>query len=192
MLQHVRTIRLWRGEFTSKPPFDIGPDTLIVGYSLMGRVDLFPWCLAGNFPANVYDLHTAYLSVSNILLPYDATTKPARNRASVCRTRARPTAFRVGKVSTRKRYREDIGEGHWRKYGKPVVLRIQRGRRARLDAVVAQTIDGIRAVQADRSRAGDVLVSNYSAKTVARIQAARHADRSCRCGIWCRKTRPRS
>ena len=33
-LQHVRTIHLWRGEFGSAPPFDIGPNTLVVGYSL--------------------------------------------------------------------------------------------------------------------------------------------------------------
>ena len=26
-LQHVRTIRLWRGEFGSAPPFNVGPDT---------------------------------------------------------------------------------------------------------------------------------------------------------------------
>jgi hypothetical protein len=27
-LQHVRTIRKWRGEFDKSPPFDIGDDTL--------------------------------------------------------------------------------------------------------------------------------------------------------------------
>lgn len=32
-LQHVRTIRMWRGEFGAAPPFDIGPDTLFVAYS---------------------------------------------------------------------------------------------------------------------------------------------------------------
>jgi hypothetical protein len=32
-LQHVRTIRLWRGEFGSIPPFDAGPDALFVAYS---------------------------------------------------------------------------------------------------------------------------------------------------------------
>jgi hypothetical protein len=32
-LQHVRTIRQWRGEFGSEPPFDTGPDTLFVAYS---------------------------------------------------------------------------------------------------------------------------------------------------------------
>ena len=32
-LRHVRTIHLWRGEFGSAPPFDIGPNTLVVAYS---------------------------------------------------------------------------------------------------------------------------------------------------------------
>jgi hypothetical protein len=32
-LRHVRTIRLWRGDFGSTPPFDIGPDALFVAYS---------------------------------------------------------------------------------------------------------------------------------------------------------------
>jgi hypothetical protein len=27
-LRHVQTIRLWRDDFGSKPPFDIGPDAL--------------------------------------------------------------------------------------------------------------------------------------------------------------------
>ena len=32
-LQHVRTIKQWRGEFGSSPPFDIGDDSLFVAYS---------------------------------------------------------------------------------------------------------------------------------------------------------------
>ena len=32
-LHHVRTIRLWRSEFDSTPPFDVGPDSLFVAYS---------------------------------------------------------------------------------------------------------------------------------------------------------------
>ena len=35
-LRHIGTIRLWRGEFGSTPPFDIGPDTLVVGYQPVG------------------------------------------------------------------------------------------------------------------------------------------------------------
>ena len=41
-LRHVDTIRRWRGEFGSTPPFDIGPDTLVVGYSPVGRDDVLP------------------------------------------------------------------------------------------------------------------------------------------------------
>ena len=40
-LQHVRTIHLWRGEFGSAPPFDIGPNTLVVGYSLWAEMTCF-------------------------------------------------------------------------------------------------------------------------------------------------------
>jgi DNA polymerase I len=36
-LQHVRTVRLWRGEFGSAPPFDTGPDTLFVAFGLGGN-----------------------------------------------------------------------------------------------------------------------------------------------------------
>jgi hypothetical protein len=45
-LNHVRTIRRWRGEFDSRPPFDIGKDTLIVGYSLWAELTCF-MCWAG-------------------------------------------------------------------------------------------------------------------------------------------------
>jgi hypothetical protein len=69
-LQHVRTIRLWRGDFGSAPPFDIGPDALFVGYSAWAELTCF-MTLGWQFPEHVFDLHTAYLSVSNLLLPYD-------------------------------------------------------------------------------------------------------------------------
>ena len=38
-LRHLGSIRRWRGEFGSTPPFDIGPDALIAGYS---RNDVLP------------------------------------------------------------------------------------------------------------------------------------------------------
>ena len=40
-LQHVRTVRLWRGEFGTAPPFDIGPDTLFVAYSVWAEMTCF-------------------------------------------------------------------------------------------------------------------------------------------------------
>ena len=40
-LQHVRTIRMWRGEFGSSPPFDVGPDALFVAYSAWADLTCF-------------------------------------------------------------------------------------------------------------------------------------------------------
>ena len=62
-LQHVRTIRKWRGEFGSKPPFDIGDDTLFVAYSAWAEMTCFK-VLGWKFPAHIFDLHTAYLAAS--------------------------------------------------------------------------------------------------------------------------------
>ena len=54
-LRHVNR-RVWRGDFGSLPPFDIGPDALIVGYSLWAEVTCF-LTLGWLFPVNVYDSH---------------------------------------------------------------------------------------------------------------------------------------
>lgn len=70
-LQHVRTVRLWRGEFGAAPPFDIGVDTLFVAYSAWAELTCF-MTLGWKFPVHVYDLHTAYLAASNVLAPHDA------------------------------------------------------------------------------------------------------------------------
>jgi hypothetical protein len=40
-LQHVRTIKMWRGDFGSAPPFDVGPDTLFVAYSAWAEMTIF-------------------------------------------------------------------------------------------------------------------------------------------------------
>ena len=69
-LRHVQTIRLWRDDFGSKPPFDIGPDALIVAYSAWAEMTCFLQ-LGWPFPEHVLDLHTAYLATSNVLEPYD-------------------------------------------------------------------------------------------------------------------------
>ena len=65
-LRHVRTIRMWRGEFGSTPPFDIGPDTLFVAYSAWAEMTCFI-VLGWEFPEHIFDLHTAYLAASNVL-----------------------------------------------------------------------------------------------------------------------------
>jgi hypothetical protein len=40
-LQHVRTVRMWRGDFGSAPPFDVGPDALFVAYSAWAELTCF-------------------------------------------------------------------------------------------------------------------------------------------------------
>jgi hypothetical protein len=82
-LQRVGTIRRWRGEISSTPPFDIGPDALVVGYSLWAELTCF-LVLGWRFPAHVFDLHTAFLASSNILLPHnpDEVRKKPRKRLS--------------------------------------------------------------------------------------------------------------
>ena len=78
-LRHIETIRRWRGEFGTSPPFPIDDDTLVVGYSLWAEMTCFLQ-LGWRFPKYVYDLHTAYLSVSNILLPYNPDEKRIKQR----------------------------------------------------------------------------------------------------------------
>jgi hypothetical protein len=40
-LQHLHTIKMWRGEFGGEPPFDTSPDTLFVAYSAWAELTCF-------------------------------------------------------------------------------------------------------------------------------------------------------
>ena len=120
-LQHVRTIRLWRGEFGCDPPFDIGPDTLFVAYSAWAEMTCFMvW--AGN------SRHTSSISTPPIWRPaisccrYNPGRRCASGSASACPTPAALMGSRVGSASTRTAIAEDIGEGRWREYGQEAVL----------------------------------------------------------------------
>src|SRR5215510_5625725 len=62
-LQHVHTIRLWRGDFGKVPPFDTGPDTLFTAYSSWAEMTCF-MVLGWKFPVHIFDQHTAYLATS--------------------------------------------------------------------------------------------------------------------------------
>jgi len=119
-LQHVRTLRLWRGEFGREPPFDIGPDTLVVAYSAWAEMICF-LVLGWKFPIYVYDLHTAYLASTNILLPYEPEakrTKPRKRLADACRAYGVEGWENIDKETIAK----DIGEGRWQKYGQAFVF----------------------------------------------------------------------
>ena len=85
-LKHVRTIKLWRGEFGAAAPFNTGPHTLFVAYSAWAEMQCF-LTLGWKFPTHIFDQHTAYLAASNVLLPYEPDeirTKPRKRLADAC------------------------------------------------------------------------------------------------------------
>jgi DNA polymerase I len=167
-LRHVRTIRRWHGEFGSEPPFDIGPNTLFVAYSAWAEMTCF-MTLGWKFPKHIFDLHTAYLTASNILRPYnqDEVYKRQRKRLSdACRAYGIPGWENIDKETMAR----DIGEGRWRDHGQDAVYDYcEEDVRASTLLLLAQLrgLPGLPA--ADVARA--LHWSNYSAKAVARIQA---------------------
>src|SRR5262249_11446793 len=120
-LEHVRTIRLWRGEFGRTPPFDVGPDTLLVAYSAWAEMTCF-LVLGWEFPKYIFDQHTAYLAASNFLLPHkpdEARTKQGKGLTDACRAYGLEGWKGIDKETIRKA----IGDGCWRgKYTPEEVL----------------------------------------------------------------------
>jgi hypothetical protein len=173
-LELVRTIRLWRGDFGSAPPFDVGPDTLFVAYSAWAELTCF-MTLGWKFPVHVFDLHTAYLAASNVLLPYSPDEERKRQRKRL------PDACKAYGIQgwenlDKETMAKDIGEGNWAKYGREGVLTY-------CEADVEASMKLLRAqLRPLRDSAGRPVLaaadvprvlhwSNYSAKAVAQIQA---------------------
>jgi DNA polymerase-1 len=121
-LQLVRVIKLWRGEFGSAPPFDVGPDTLFVAYSAWAEMTCFLQ-LGWKFPTHILDLHTVYLSVSNRLLPYEPDTEKQRKKL---RKRLSDACGAYGiegwEGIDKPEIAKAIAEGRWREYGREAVL----------------------------------------------------------------------
>ena len=164
----LRTIRRWRGEFDSTPPFDIGPDTLIVGYSLWAEMTCF-LMLGWRFPVHVFDLHTAYLATTNILLPYDPDEirkKPRKRLPDACRAYGIEGWENIDKPEIA----EAIGAGRWREYGREAVFQYcEEDVRASTELLRRQLAGYGRRAPVDPARV--MSWSVYAAKTVARIQA---------------------
>jgi hypothetical protein len=111
-LQHVRTIRMWRGEFNSTPPFDVGPNSLFVAYSGQAEMTCF-LTLGWKFPEHIFDQHVAYLAASNLLLPHDPDEprkRPRKRLSDACRVYGIQGWENIDKEEIRKA----IGEGRWR------------------------------------------------------------------------------
>jgi hypothetical protein len=167
-LQHVRTIRLWRGEFGLTPPFDVGPDTLFVAYSAWAEMTCFK-VLGWKFPAHIFDQHTAYLATSNILLPYspdEERKKPRKRLSDACRAYGVEGWERIDKETIAR----DIGEGRWRDYGREIVFEYcEEDVRMSVRLLRAQLRGCPDLPFADVERV--LWWSNYSAKCIALIQA---------------------
>ena len=164
-LQHVRTIKLWRGEFGTAPPFDIR-STLFVAYSAWAELTCFK-VLGWKFPTHVFDCHTAYLAASNTLLPYnpDETRKRERKRLpDACRA----YGIEGWELIDKEEISKAIGEGCWREYGKDAP-QFEEDVKKTFQLLVAQLRGSNRF---PRTSAEHVLHwSNYSAKAVSLIQA---------------------
>jgi DNA polymerase I len=167
-LQHIETIRRWRGEFGTSPPFPIDDDTLVVGYTLWAEMTCF-LVLGWRFPAYVYDLHTAYLSVCNILLPYnpdEKRVKPRKRLLDACRAYGIDGWETINKPDIA----EAIGQGRWREYGQPAAFDYCEEDTRNSAELLRRQIAGYE----HRAAIDPELVmrwSEYSAKTAARIQA---------------------
>jgi DNA polymerase-1 len=167
-LRHVRTIKMWRGEFGIAPPFDIGPDTLFVAYSAWAEMTCFK-VLGWKFPVHIFDQHTAYLAASNVLLPYnpdEVRKKPRKRLSDACRAYGIDGWERIDKESIAK----DIGEGRWQKYGQEVVFDYCEEDVHMSTLLLRRQLRGNTMFPAaDVERV--LHWSNYSAKSVAQIQA---------------------
>jgi hypothetical protein len=166
-LRHVHTIRLWRGEFGSRPPFDVGPDALFVAYSAWAEMTCFA-VLGWPFPVHVFDQHTAYLAASNILLPYDpdqVRKKPRKRLPDACRAYGIEGWERINKDTIA----EEIGTGHWAKYGREQVLEYcEEDVRMSVRLLRAQLCGLPGLPPADVERV--LYWSNYGAKCISLIQ----------------------
>ena len=167
-LQHVRTIRLWRGEFGSAPPFDVGSDTLFVAYSAWAEMTCFK-VLGWRFPVHIFDQHTAYLAASNVLLPHNPDglrKKPRKRLPDACHAYDIEGWERIDKDTIA----EDIGTGHWAKYGREQVFEYcEEDVRMSVRLLRAQLRGRPGLPPADVERV--LYWSNYSAKCIALIQA---------------------
>ena len=167
-LQHVRTIRLWRGDFGAAPPFEVGPDALFVAYSAWAEMTCF-MVLGWKFPEHIFDLHTAYLAASNVLLPHnpnEVRKRPRKRLVDACRAYDIEGWERLDKETLSR----DIGEGRWRDHGRELVFEYCEEDVRKSTLLFSKQLQGrTRRSPADVERV--LHWSNYSAKSVAQIQA---------------------
>jgi hypothetical protein len=172
-LRQVRTIRMWRDELLAStcPSFDVGPDALFIAYSAWAEMTCFQ-VLGWAFPVHIFDLHTAYLAASNMLLPYDLDEekkrkKPRKRLADACRAYGIEGWENIDKETIAK----DIAAGRWHLYGQDGVFDYcEEDVRKSAELLRAMLLRGRNVLPIpDTDRI--LHWSNYSAKVIALIQA---------------------
>src|SRR5262249_33258739 len=120
-------------------------------------------------PKHAYDLHTAYLASSNILLPYNPDEKRTKQRkrlSDACRAYGIEGWENIDKAQMA----QDIGEGRWHDYGQDVVFDYcEEDVKNSVKLLRAQMRGSNRFPPVDTDRV--IFWSEYSAKAVALIQA---------------------
>ena len=164
-LQHVRTIRQWRGEFGKEPPFDIGDDTVFVAYSAWAELTCF-LVLGWKFPKHIFDLHTCYLAKSNLLLPYSSDEEKPKKQRKRLPDACRAYGLEGWEMVDKDSIAAEIGRGNWERYGRDVVV-------SYCEEDVAMSVRLLRAQVRDLATKVEHVLhwSNYSAKATAQIQA---------------------
>jgi DNA polymerase I len=167
-LRHVRTIKQWRGEFGPEPPFDIGPDALVVAYSAQAEMMCFQQ-LGWKFPVHIFDQHIAYLAATNVLSPYDPDAdriQADKGFEAACEA----YGLHGWEGMNKDAIRTSIGDGSWvHKYSRQEVM----------DYCEEDTRMGVRLLREQLQPFVDLPVtdpalilnwSNYAGKCVAQIQ----------------------
>ena len=187
-LRLVKVVRYWRGEFPTKSPFDDG--VLVVAFSGWAELTCFMqpspnW----EFPRHIFDLHTAYLATSNILLPHDPDNKRKRER---CNLAAACRAFGIAgwENINKPAIAEAIGQGRWREFGKDAVLNY-------CEEDVRNSTKLLRAMLRGYGRFPPVCVEHvYTGPTTVRNALPKFRLAACRsiwcCGTWSKSTKPPS
>jgi hypothetical protein len=168
-LRHVRPVRLWREDFGTAAPFDTSDDTLFVAYSAWAEMTCFK-VLGWKFPLHIFDQHTAYLAASNVLLPYNPNeihNKPRKRLPDACRAYGLEGWERIDKDVIVKA----IGDGTWREHYTPEEVLDYCEEEVRMEVRLLraqlQGRPGLESADVERV----LYWSNYSAKTIALVQA---------------------
>jgi DNA polymerase I len=169
-LRLAQTIKLWRGEFGSAPPFDIGADTLFVAYSAWAEMTCFK-VLSWQFPTYVFDQHTAYLAASNLLLPYNPNEEEWKKQRRRLPDACRAFGIEGWQQIDKDIIAADVGAGRWQQYGQEGVFQYCE-EDVRMSALLFRAqLRGYPGWLPAADVSHIIRWSDYSAKAVALIQA---------------------